>query len=154
MDLIEKQHSALPAVGQPLLGGIEDGANFFDAHGGGVHLLEMALRVICDYLSKRGLTSTGRSIKNHAGEAIRLEHPPQQLARPQDVRLPDELRERDRSHALGQRLSAPIPGGRPREEIHARILRRGGGYVPSPQRADHPDAWPISSWGSRVDVRV
>ena len=55
---------------------------------------------------------------------------------------------------LGQRLSAPIPGGRPREEIHARILRRGGGYVPSPQRADHPDAWPISSWGSRVDVRV
>ena len=42
------------------------------------------------------------------GSSARLERAPQQLARPQQVRLPDELVQRARPHPLGQRLPAPI----------------------------------------------
>ena len=48
----------------------------------------------------------------------RIQGPPQQLARAQQVRLPDHLGQRARAHPLGQRLPAPILRRRPRKQVH------------------------------------
>ncbi len=65
------------------------------------------------------------------GSSLRLERPPQQLPRPEQVRLPDELGERARPHPLGERLPAPILDRRPREQVHrgesSRLERPAGG---------------------------
>ena len=46
VDFVEEEDGALAGVGQAVLGGVEDRADFLDADGGGVDLLEVAFGVV------------------------------------------------------------------------------------------------------------
>ena len=56
-----------------------------------------------DDAGQRRLAAAGRAEEDQRGDAVGFDGAAQQLARPQDVRLPDELVERARAHPVGQR---------------------------------------------------
>ena len=93
--------------------------------GGGVELLEVGLRVAGDDVGQRGLAGARRAVEDHAGQPVGLEHPPQQLARPDEMLLADELVERARPHPHGQRLHA-VEGGL--SLLREQILHGAGGH--------------------------
>src|SRR6185437_1174045 len=62
--------------------------------------------------------------KNDGRQLARLERAPQELPRPEQVPLPDQLGQRPRPHPLGQRLPPPVLARRPCEEVHLDSLAR------------------------------
>ena len=110
---------------------------------------------------QRRLAGAGRPPQDQRRQLARLERAPQQLARPEEVRLADELVQRPRPHPLGQRLPAPILGRRAREQVHRRSLVSADRQVskrtmPATCRPRRPSATlPARNWNCpRVDVRV
>ncbi len=57
-----------------------------------------------------GLARAGRAVEDERGEPVGLEHAPQQLALAEEVLLADELLQRARPHAGGQRRAGTGPG--------------------------------------------
>ena len=103
MDLIEKQNRPLARVPQPRLRLLQHESHLLDPHPGGIHLHEVAVRPCRDEVRQRRLPRPRRPVKNHARQPIRLNHPPQQLPRPQNMPLPRKLLQRARPHPRRQR---------------------------------------------------
>jgi hypothetical protein len=102
MNFIQEQYRSLAAVPESLAGGFEDGANFLDADGSGIDLLEMALGICGDELRQSRFAGARRAIEDHAGQPIGFEHSTKEFAGAQEMLLSDKFFERPRAHAYGQ----------------------------------------------------
>ena len=59
-----------------------------------------------DHAGQRGLSSAGRPIENHGGQAISFNRAAQKFARPKNVFLPGKFFERSRPHSCGERCGS------------------------------------------------
>src|SRR6202022_2248261 len=94
------------------------------------------MRQLCDDIGKRRFSGTGWAGENHRGQTIGLDGATQKFARAEDVFLTDELVERPRPHARGERSAAVDPGKRGKIDtfgfaeqiVHAGKIRRQRAY--------------------------
>ena len=127
VNLVDENDGA-GAVLAGAVGIAHDLLNFLDAGEHGGEFDEVGLGDTGDDLGERGLAGAGRAPEDHRGRIIALDLHPQRFAGADQVLLPDELVERARTHAVGQRAAAR--GGRivvrnGGEEIHKRLEVRG-----------------------------
>ena len=119
VDFIEEEHCPLAAAFDAGARRVEDLPHFLHADAGRVRLLEVALRVPGDQFSERRLPRARRPVEDQRHQPIRLEHPPQQLARTEKVLLPAELFQRAWPHPHGERRDlVEILPTRFGEEVH------------------------------------
>ena len=86
-------------------------AHFLGAGAGGVEAGEAAVRLVGDDVGQGRLAGAGRAVEDQRAEPVGREQPAEQLAGAEEVLLADELVERPRPHARGQRLGPAAVGG-------------------------------------------
>ncbi|OQA43300.1 MAG: hypothetical protein BWY52_01914 [Chloroflexi bacterium ADurb.Bin325] len=101
--LVHKEDGALAELAAALLGLCDGLADIVDAREHRVDGDEMAARGIGDDACEGRLARARRPVEDERAELIRLDRAAQQAARPHDVRLADELVQRARPHARGER---------------------------------------------------
>ncbi len=114
MDLVEEQDRAPPVLAETVAGTLDHLAHVLHAGGDRGELLERPLGGAGDRQRERRLACAGRAPEDRAGEPILLDKAAQRLARPHQVRLPDDIVERARAQPRGQRrlgAQAVLGGG-------------------------------------------
>ena len=76
-----------------------------------------------DDLGEGGFAGAGRAPEDHGGGVVVLDREPQRLAGAEQMLLADELFERVRAHALGQRSVAEGGCGAAIGEVSKRLIR-------------------------------
>jgi hypothetical protein len=119
MDLIDKQKSTF-AMSETLQAGFfNDGANLLHSSEDGTERDKVRVGLGGDDLSQGSFPSARRRPQNYRGQAILFDRPPQEFSLPQQVRLSNELLEREGSHPLGQwRMKRRYLSRRFLEKIH------------------------------------
>ena len=106
MDFIDEQHRAHPMHAQPIAGSGNRLAQIGDTAGDSAHGHEMRMCGVGDHTSGGGFASAGRSPQNQGAEAVRLDRLAQKRAGANHMLLTNQLVQRLRSHARGQRSTA------------------------------------------------
>ena len=102
MDLVDEEDRAHAA--ELVAGAVAHLADFGDVGDDARAAHELALRGAGDDLREGGLAAAGRAEEDDVREAVRLDDAAEELAGPEDVRLPGDLLERARPHARRERL--------------------------------------------------
>ena len=93
VDFVEEEDGALAGVAEAILGGVEDGADFLHADGGGVDLLEVAFGVLGDERGEGGFAGAWRAVEDDAGQPVGFEHAAEEFAGAEEMLLADEFLE-------------------------------------------------------------
>lgn len=119
MNLVDEQDRALAEVFEVPAGFGEQFAHLLDAGRDRVERLEPALGVARDDVREGGFAAAGRAVKDERIEAVGEEHPAEQFARPEEVRLPDVLVQRAGAHLRRQRAGLqPVLVAQVVEQVH------------------------------------
>ena len=104
VDFVNEQDGGLPLVLQPVGRQGQHAAHVGHVGFHAAQPLELAPGLPGDDLRQGSLARARRAVEDQRLNAIRLDGPAQQLARPEDMRLADKLAQVARSHARRQRL--------------------------------------------------
>ena len=122
VDLVDEQDRAAPVLLADAPRLLDDHAQFLDARQHRREGDEVRIGAARDQPRQRRLARSGRPPEDERVQALALDHVAQQPLIADQVRLPDELRQRGRPHPLGQRRV----GGRPRRHRGRAEQRRLG----------------------------
>jgi len=128
MDFINEQDRGLVFVGEPVGGGGQHAAHIGDVGFNPAQPLELIAGLAGDNLRQRRLAGARRAVEDQRLDAIRLNGAAQQLPRPQDVRLADELAQVAGAHPGRQRLM-PFGAGFRRARVRRGRPGRGGKQI-------------------------
>src|SRR6185436_11958125 len=103
MHFIEEQHRPPPGFLARFAGALRGGANVLHASHDGGERDELGVACLRDEARERRLARTGRAPQDHRMQMPAFEHPPQRLAGPQQMCLPDVLVERRRPQTIRER---------------------------------------------------
>jgi hypothetical protein len=108
---------------EALLGVVDDFADFLDADGGSVELLEVGFGVVGNQRGEGGFAGAGGAVEDDAGKPVGLEHAAEKLAGTEEVLLAGEFVEGAGAHAGGEgsglvEVLLAVAG----EEIHRGII--------------------------------
>ena len=125
LGLVEAMHFVHENDGAPpgaprVLGGGHHVLDFADAAEHGAEGHEFGMRAARDQARQSGFAAAGRSPQNHRAEFVALDGHAQGLAGAQQFLLADELFERARAHAFGERAASRCGG-----YLRARVWRKG-----------------------------
>jgi hypothetical protein len=104
VNLVDEQQRALALAFEGVACFGEHVADVFHAAGDGIELAEPGAGLTREQVGERGLSRAGRTVENHCRQAVGLDEASQQLSFAQEVLLTDELIQRARPHAAGERL--------------------------------------------------
>ena len=124
MHLVDEQDGAPAGVGQLALGGRDDRADLLDPGVERGELDELPLGGQRDDVRERRLAGAGRAVEDQRHRLVGLDQPAQRRPRTEQVLLADDLVERARPHAHGQRRARVDRGagrGRPRGRRTANV---------------------------------
>ena len=102
VQFVDEEHRPPPDAGEQDAGLFDNLAHLAHRSRRGVEHVEFTITMQGDHRSERGLARPRRAEEYQRTETIRLEHPPQHLARPEEFVLPEHLVEGSRAHADGQ----------------------------------------------------
>ncbi len=102
VDFVEEEDGALAGVAEADFGFGEDFADFFDTHGAGVELDEVAVGVCGDEVGEGGFSGAGGAVEDDGGEAVGFDHSSEEFARAEDMGLAGEFVEGAGAHACGE----------------------------------------------------
>ena len=100
---IQQQVRCLSVQLPPLRGSLQLLPHVGHAAGDRVHFHKSGLRHVGDHAGQRRFAAPRRAVKNAAGQAIRLDRPPQKTSRPHNVRLPEKFVQTAGAHPIRQR---------------------------------------------------
>ena len=123
MDLVDEQDRPAAEAAPRLFGFRHDGADFLDAGQHRAERDEVRAGDVRDQARQRRLAGAGRAPQNDRLQLIAIDGEPERPSRPDQRVLADELVERARPHALGQRrgcLAMPRSAGWIVKERHGR----------------------------------
>ncbi len=106
MELIDEEDCAPPGRLQLDPRFREQVAHLLDSGRRRVHLAKAAPGLIRNNVRQCRFARAGRAVKNHGAEPIGLQQSAQQLARPEEMLLADELVQSARPHPRRERLGA------------------------------------------------
>lgn len=106
VDLVEEEDGAFVLLAEDAGGLVDDLADAFDADGRGVLADEPARGCFGDDLGEGGFAGTGRAVEDDGGEGVGVDHAAEELARPEQVGLPNDLVEGPGPHPSRQRCDA------------------------------------------------
>ena len=126
MHLVDEQHGAPAGVGELALGGGDDRPHLLDAGVERRQLDELPLGGQRDDVRERGLAGAGRAVEHQRHRLVGLDQPAQRRPRAEQVLLADDLVQRARPHADGERRARvdAAPGRRPRARRTAKSRLR------------------------------
>ena len=135
VDLVDEDDRPLALEGQAIARRGDDLAQLADAPEHGAERDEVRLRRSGDDARERRLAAPRRAPEDHRAHAVGGDRLGQERLRPEHVLLADEVGERLRPHAVGERRPA----------LGALLRRRGEERVPPRRSGSGAGAWPCAA---------